>query len=139
MMHLKFEPNRIFISLKKASMSDFFKKVTYKARTKRICTIYIISKQFLDLISYHISSTKKGSDIISYILKKDIYPGYYILGYISFTSLIRTNYQGQTWLIFMTIQMQFEFPATQCTPKKYKQRPSRSQRIFFELAPFCQQ
>ena len=26
MVHLKFEPNRIFISLKKASMSEFFKK-----------------------------------------------------------------------------------------------------------------
>ena len=55
--------------IKMPSLSEKYEKVAHKYRKNRIYEIYIISKQFLDIISYPISSTKKGSDIISYILK----------------------------------------------------------------------
>ena len=55
--------------IKMPSLSEKYEKVAHNYRKNRIYEINIISKQFLDIISYPISSTKKGSDIISYILK----------------------------------------------------------------------
>ena len=67
-MHLKFELKKISFLLKRVSMSDYF-KVAYNDRIKRICAIYIISKQFLDLISY----PQKG------YISRILYPWIYIL------------------------------------------------------------
>ena len=57
MMHLKFEPNRIFISLKKASMSEFLKSGIKRQDKKDMYHIYHIQAIF-------------GYYIISYILHK---------------------------------------------------------------------
>ena len=82
-MHLKFEPNQMFISLKKASMSEFFKKwhkktgqkgyVPYISYPSNFWIWYhiIYPPQKKDLISYHISSKRI---YIQDIISLDIYP-----------------------------------------------------------------